>query len=1085
MNKPGPVPEPIHHLVGDPVAEVGSMRSEAQARQLEANLADKVRDLEAYARRASLLQRVTAALTTARTVQEVADVVTSHGRQVFASTGTLLFLLDPEGRALELCSFGGVDEGRVAIYDRIPIDADQPLTRAVRTGDPMWLGTRAEVVAAHPSLAAVALDGLPLSGVVALPVRDTREVIGGLAFSFYSEPALGPTERDFFLTIASQCGLALERARSFEAERRALAAERRANESLQRQRQRLAVLARAAETLSSSLDSRRSLAELTRLVVPELADWCAIDEVGPDGQIRRIATAHRDPARVALAAQIMAKYPPNPDAGHGVAAVLRTGTTEWVPDIPDQLLAAAARDDEHLALMRSLGLTSYATVPLIARGKVLGALSLVTEGERRLVEEDMRFAEELARRTALALENARLYETAEAAREHLHGLFMQAPAAICIGKGREHRYALANGPYQSILGRGALLGRTLRDVFPEAQDPSAFAMIERVFDTGESFVAREMPVRLRWGDHPQAGDRYFNVVFQATRDVTGHIDGVATFAFEVTDQVLAHRELEALAAAVAGNEARLRALVDATAAIVWTASAHGEVIEVSPSWLAFTGQTADEYRHGGFLDAIHPDDRARTMAIWASAVESRAAYAAEYRLRRHDGTYAHTLARSMPVLDANGEVREYAGCNVDVTELREAEAAARVHGETLETINELGQVIAAELDQQMVVQAVTDAATTLTGAQFGAFFYNVLDDHGGKYMLYTVSGVPREAFSRFPMPRNTEVFAPTFAGEGVVRVDDITKDPRYGKNAPHAGMPAGHLPVRSYLAAPVVSRSGEVIGGIFLGHEKPGVFTERAEVLAVGIAAQAAIAVDNARLYGEAQRLIKALELTNRELDQFAYVTSHDLRAPLRGIGSLAEWIEEDLGALLTPDARRKLELLRGRVQRMEALIQGILDFSRVSRSPSRRVDVDVNKLLAEVTELLAPKPPASVIAARDLPVVCTEPVALQQVLMNLVGNALKHAGRPDVQVRVDARESGENWEFHVTDNGPGIAPQFHARVWGIFQTLEARDKVENTGIGLAIVKKIVEGRGGRVWIESTEGHGATFCFTWPKRDEP
>ncbi len=547
MNKPGLVPEPCHDPVADPVAEVES---------LEANLAAKVRDLEAYARRASLLQRVTAALTTARTVQDVAGVVTSHGREVFASTATLLYVLDPEGRMLELCSFGGVDGGRVAGYDRLPIDADQPLPRAVRTGLPMWLGTRAEVVAAHPALAAVAFDGMPLSGVVALPLRDTREVIGGLAFSFYSEPELGPVERDFFLTIGSQCGLALERARSFEAERRALAAERRANESLQRQRERLAVLARAGETLSSSLDSRRSLAELTRLVVPELADWCAIDELGPDGQIRRIAIAHRDPAKVALAEQLAAKYPPDPNAGQGVAAVLRTGITEWVPDIPDELLAAAARDAEHLALVRSLGLTSYATVPLVARGKVLGALSLVTEGERRLVEEDMRFAEELARRAALALENARLYETAEAARERLHDLFMQAPAAISIGKGREHRYALANGPYQSILGRGELLGRTLRDVFPEAQDPSSFAMIERVFDTGETFVAREMPVQLHRRDRSRPGDRYFNVVFQATRDVSGRIDGVATFAFEVTDQVLAHRELEALAADVACNEAR-------------------------------------------------------------------------------------------------------------------------------------------------------------------------------------------------------------------------------------------------------------------------------------------------------------------------------------------------------------------------------------------------------------------------------------------------------------------------------------------------------------------------------------------------
>src|SRR6185503_21201060 len=124
----------------------------------------------------------------------------------------------------------------------------------------------------------------------------------------------------------------------------------------------------------------------------------------------------------------------------------------------------------------------------------------------------------------------------------------------------------------------------------------------------------------------------------------------------------------------------------------------------------------------------------------------------------------------------------------------------------------------------------------LSGAAFGAFFYNVINESGNAYTLYTISGVPREAFAGFPMPRNTAVFAPTFSGKGVVRSDDITKDVRYGQSAPHHGMPKGHLPVRSYLAAPVVSRSGEVIGGLFFGHPETNIFTDRAERLVVGVA---------------------------------------------------------------------------------------------------------------------------------------------------------------------------------------------------------------------------------------------------------
>jgi PAS domain S-box-containing protein len=170
-----------------------------------------------------------------------------------------------------------------------------------------------------------------------------------------------------------------------------------------------------------------------------------------------------------------------------------------------------------------------------------------------------------------------------------------------------------------------------------------------------------------------------------------------------------------------------------------------------------------------------------------------------------------------------------------------------------ETLNRIGRTLTAELDLERVVQAVTDAATGVSGAQFGAFFYNRKNEAGESYMLYALSGVPREAFARFPMPRNTAVFEKTFKGEGTLRSDDITKDPRYGRSGPHHGMPPGHLPVRSYLAVPVVSRSGEVHGGLFFGHPEPGVFTERAERLVQGIASQAAIAIDNARLYRSLQ----------------------------------------------------------------------------------------------------------------------------------------------------------------------------------------------------------------------------------------
>ncbi|RAK60427.1 hypothetical protein DJ021_11735 [Phenylobacterium hankyongense] len=174
-----------------------------------------------------------------------------------------------------------------------------------------------------------------------------------------------------------------------------------------------------------------------------------------------------------------------------------------------------------------------------------------------------------------------------------------------------------------------------------------------------------------------------------------------------------------------------------------------------------------------------------------------------------------------------------------------------------DALNRIAAAIGEGGDLQGVVQAVVDGGVELSGAQFGAFFYNLIDAKGESYTLYVLSGAPRSAFERFPMPRNTAIFRPTFVGEGVVRSDDITKDPRYGKSGPHFGMPKGHLPVRSYLAASVVSRSGEVLGGLFFGHPDAGAFPERLEPLMAGLAAQAAVAIDNVRLNDAARREIE------------------------------------------------------------------------------------------------------------------------------------------------------------------------------------------------------------------------------------
>lgn len=263
---------------------------------------------------------------------------------------------------------------------------------------------------------------------------------------------------------------------------------------------------------------------------------------------------------------------------------------------------------------------------------------------------------------------------------------------------------------------------------------------------------------------------------------------------------------------------------------------------------------------------------------------------------------------------------------------------------------------------------------------------------------------------------------------------------------------------------------------------------EKAEILATANAklekAKRATEEINEKLNHEiAEREGKANELkkVNEHLDQFAYIVSHDLRAPLRAISSLSGWIKEDLGNKLSEENRKNMNLLENRVNRMDALISGILEYSKVGRMKVATEIVDVNKLLAEIIDLLAPPPAFSITIQPGIPSLTTEKILLQQVFSNLINNAIKYNDKDKGKIDISMVQSEEFYEFTVADNGPGIAPEHHHKIFGIFQTLEQKDKVESTGIGLGIVKKIIDEHSGKIWIDSEKGSGAKFIFTWPK----
>jgi len=226
------------------------------------------------------------------------------------------------------------------------------------------------------------------------------------------------------------------------------------------------------------------------------------------------------------------------------------------------------------------------------------------------------------------------------------------------------------------------------------------------------------------------------------------------------------------------------------------------------------------------------------------------------------------------------------------------------------------------------------------------------------------------------------------------------------------------------------------------------------------------------------------LERANAELKDFAYVVSHDLKAPLRAISQLADWISQDYAHVFNEDGKEQMGLLIGRAERMDSLINGILQYSRVGRIGLEEMSVDLNKMVREVIDMLAPPDYIQVTIENELPTIICDTTRISQVFQNLLGNAIKFMDKPSGAIKIGCVDEGDCWKFSIADNGPGIDSQYHEKIFQIFQTLTSRDELESTGIGLTIVSKIIELHGGRIWLESAVGVGTTFFFTLPKKRE-
>ena len=401
--------------------------------------------------RARRLQRVAELLSEAVTPEEVLDAVLTEGVRAAEARAGAIGVLSADGKTIELLAQKGYDRSAMKGWATFPLEAEVPMSHVVRTGAALFIPNRQERDELFPSLAG---RGKGSGAVVIVPLAVEGRVFGAMSLSFDEEIDFELERREMKMTLARLAAQALARSRVFEAE--------------QALRKRMTFLAEASELLASSLDYSRTLRQLARLCVPGLADWCTIDMLGANGEIERLAVAHEDPEKVRWARELRERYPPDPDAPHGVVQVLRTGKPEFFPELPQEVVDEAIGDDEELRrIVAELGLRASICVPLTARGRILGALTLIAaETHPPYTQVDFELATDVAGRAAVAVDNARLFRDAERGANAAQALAYVADGVVLLDReGRVRHWNAAVARITAVDEEDAL-GRPVQELVP-------------------------------------------------------------------------------------------------------------------------------------------------------------------------------------------------------------------------------------------------------------------------------------------------------------------------------------------------------------------------------------------------------------------------------------------------------------------------------------------------------------------------------------------------------------------------------------------------------------------------------------------
>jgi PAS domain S-box-containing protein len=535
----------------------------------------------------------------------------------------------------------------------------------------------------------------------------------------------------------------------------------------------------------------------------------------------------------------------------------------------------------------------------------------------------------------------------------------------------------------------------------------------------------------------------------------------------------------------------LSALIDSAEDAIISKTLDGIITSWNPAAERIFGYTAEEAIGQSVAMLIPPDHPDEEPAILARLrAGERIEHYETVRVRK-DGSPVDISLTVSPIRGPDGTILGASKVARDISQRKRTEEALREQADIIETVNGVGQTLTSKLDLHKLVQTVTDAATEISGARFGAFFYN---GRTASEESYALSGVRREEFAQFPVPRQADIFGPGFKSQGTVLLNNVKEDPGYGPGSPFYGMPDGQLPVTSYLSVPIISRSGEVYGGLFFAHEAEAVFTERDARIIEGLAGQAAIAMDNARLYetaklarAEAEQAARRAEESNRLKDEFLATISHELRTPLNAILGYARLLRA--GKLEREEAVKALETIERNARAQAQLVDDLLDVSRIITGKLRMEVRATDPTAFTEAAIDAVQPAAEAKGIRIQKILDTtavsvpgDPVRLQQVVWNLLSNAVKFTPRGGkVQVRVERVNS--QIEIVVSDTGQGISPDFLPHVFDRFRQAEQSTSRQHggMGLGLAIVRHLVELHGGAVEAKSGgKDRGAMFCVRLP-----